>query len=293
MILLLTAIIWGFAFVAQVQGMESVGTFTYNAVRFLIGAMVMVPAFFIFSRKGATAEKIKKSVVYGLFVGLILFAAVTLQQYAIEFSNDGNSMKAGFITGLYTIVVPIAGLILFKKKTGVETWVAAIIAVAGLYLLCGAGQVSLHYTDILLLISVFLWTAHILFIDKFGSILDVFVFSGMQYAVCGFFSFIGALFFDRASLSLEAVSNGLIPILYGGLLSVGVAYTLQFVGQKNADPTVAAIILSTESMFSAIGNLLILKVDMSPLQYVGCGLIFAGIILSQIKFKRPTQKTTE
>lgn len=289
-ILLLTAIIWGFAFVAQVQGMESVGTFTYNAIRFFIGTLVMVPAFFIFSRKKTNAKKFKRSMLFGLCAGMILFAAATLQQYAIEFNSDGNSMKAGFITGLYTIAVPICSLFVFKKRTSIETWISAAIAVIGLYLLCGVGQGSLHYTDILLFVSVLFWTAHILFIDKLGDSVDVFVFSGSQYAICGFLSFVGALMFDRASLNFGAISSGILPILYGGVLSVGVAYTLQFIGQKNADPTVAAIILSTESMFSAIGNLLILHVNMQPVQYVGCSLIFAGIILSQVKLKRTHKK---
>lgn len=288
--LLATAIIWGFAFVAQVQGMEHVGTFTFNGVRFLIGAVVMLPAFLIFTKKKTTPDSRKRSALNGAIAGIILFTAATMQQYAIQYSPDKNSMKAGFITGLYTILVPVAGLIFLKKKAGITAWMGAGVAVVGLYLLCAAGQAKLDMTDILLFISVPVWTTHILFIDTRKPDTDVFLFSCAQYAVCGILSLTGAILFDRASLNAASIGSAMAPILYGGLLSVGVAYTLQFIGQKNADPTAASIILSTESMFGAIGNLLILHVEMSVTQYVGCALIFAGIILAQITVKSKKQK---
>ena len=286
-LLLLTAIIWGFAFVAQVEGMAHIGTFTYTAIRFLLGAAVLIPLIFIFSRKQSDKEKIKRSFLYGIIGGLLLFIPVVLQQFAIEFSPDGNSMKAGFITGLYTVLVPISYLVFMKKKTQIQVWIGAIFAAVGLYFLCGTGSGSLHFTDILLFLSVPMWTAQILFISEIGNKTDIFAYSVSQYAVCGAISLICALVFDRASLfNAAAIGSAIIPIIYGGVCSVSIAYTLQTVGQKYADPTSASIIMSTESMFSCIGNLLFLEVNMSNLQYVGCGLIFTGIILSQLVFRK-------
>ena len=253
-LLLLTAMIWGVSFVAQVEGTENIGTFTYTAVRFLLGAAVLVPMIFIFSFKQSDKKKIKSSVLYGLLGGILLFIAVTLQQFAIEFSPDGNSMKAGFISGLYTILIPICQWIIFKKKTPVQVWIGAAVAVVGLYLLCGTGGGTLHFTDILLFLSIPAWTAQILYISNIGEKIDLFSYSVSQYAVCGAISLVCATIFDRASLNVTSIGGSLIPILYGGVLSVGVAYTLQIVGQKHADPTSAAIILSTESVFGCIGK---------------------------------------
>jgi len=286
-LLLLTAMIWGFAFVAQVEGMEYIGSLTYSAIRFSIGAAVLVPFIFIFSRKRSNAKKIKISFLYGIIGGILLFIPVMLQQFAIEFSPDGNSMKAGFITGLYTVLVPIAYLVFMKKKTPIQVWFGAAFAVIGLYFLCGTGSGPLHFTDILLFLSVPMWTAQILFISSLGDKTDVFAYSVSQYAFCALISLIGALIFDRGSLfNAAAIGSAIVPILYGGIGSVSIAYTLQIVGQKYADPTSASIIMSTESMFSCIGNLLFLEVNMSNLQYVGCGLIFTGIILSQLVFEK-------
>ena len=290
-LLLLTAIIWGFSFVAQVEGTENIGTFTYTAIRFLLGAIVLVPMIFIFSRKQSSTENIKRSVNYGIIGGILLFAAVSLQQFAIEFSPDGNSMKAGFISGLYTVLIPICYLIFMKKKTPLQTWIGAAIAAFGLYLLCGTAEGPLHFTDIILFFSIPAWTAQILFISKVGEKSDIFVYSVLQYTVCGLVSLLCAIIFDTASLiNVSAIGDALIPIIYGGAFSVGIAYTLQIVGQKYADPTSAAIILSTESMFGCIGNLIFLEVNMSLPQYVGCGLIFTGIILSQLVFKKKKLK---
>ncbi len=281
-LLLLAAIIWGFAFVAQ--ALSEIGTLTFTGLRFAIGALVMLPFFFLVSRKHMTKEKFKASMLHGITAGLLLFAAAALQQYAIDL-GPGHTMKAGFITGLYTVMVPIAGFIFMKKKTGITTWIGVVAALVGLFLLCGTGGEPLHFTDILLLVSVPIWTAHILHIDHLEGHVDVFVFSFSQYAVCSLISLAGACILEPDSLfSITAIGGSIWPILYGGVMSVGVAFTLQFVGQEHADPTVAAILLSTESMFSAIGNLLLLSVNMRAIQYIGCAVIFVGIILSQLHF---------
>lgn len=292
-LLLLSAMIWGLAFVAQVEGTQNIGTLTYTAMRFLLGSAVLVPLMFIFSVKQSDGKKIKKSFLYGLIGSLLLFVPVVLQQFAIEFNPDGNSMKAGFITGLYTIFTPICQWLVFKKKTPVQVWIGAIAAVIGLYLLCGTKGESLHFTDALLFITVPLWSAQIIFIDSIAQKVDIFAYSVSQYSLCGIISLVGACFFDTASLNISAISGAFIPIFYGGVLSVGIAYTLQIVGQKHADPTNAAIILSTESVFGCICNLIFLTVDMTAFQYIGCALIFAGIIFSQLTFNNKKKKATQ
>lgn len=291
-LLLVTAMVWGFAFVAQVKGMESVGTYTYNGLRFLIGSAVMLPLFLIFSKEKRDKKKLRSSILYGVPAGLLLFTASTLQQYAIELSPDANSMKAGFITGLYTVAVPVIGFVFMKKKTAATTWIGAVAALLGLYLLCAAGESGFDFTDAMLLISVPVWACHILFIDRFGHDSDAFVISGIQYAVCGGLSLVCAVFFDAGSLNAQAIGGAMLPILYGGIMSVGVGFTLQTVGQKGADPTVAAIIMSTESMFGAIGNLLLLSVSMTAVQYVGCLLMFAGIVVSQLPARKIKNQET-
>ena len=291
-LLLLTAMIWGLSFVAQVEGTENIGSLTYTAIRFLLGAAVLTPMIFIFSIKQSDKIKIKKSFLYGIVGGGLLVVAVLLQQFAIEFSPEGNSMKAGFISGLYTIFIPVCQWVLFRKKTPLQVWLGAIAAVIGLYLLCGIGGGTLHFTDILLFISVPAWAAQIIYIGNVGQKIDLFAYSVSQYSVCGILSLVGACFFETPSLNFASIGGALVPILYGGALSVGVAYTLQIVGQKHADPTSAAIILSTESVFGCICNLIFLTVDMSIFQYIGCTLIFAGIVLSQLVFNKK-QKATQ
>ena len=292
-LLLFISMIWGFAFVAQVAGTESIGTFTYTAMRFLLGAAVLTPLIFIFSVRQSDKKKLKSSLLYGLIGGVLLFVPVVLQQFAIEFNPDGNSMKAGFITGLYTISTPICQWLVFKKKTSVQVWIGAVSAVIGLYLLCGVGGGPLHFTDALLFITVPLWSAQIIFIDNIAPKVDLFAYSVSQYSLCGIISLVGACIFDRASLNIAAVGGAFLPIFYGGVLSVGVAYTLQIVGQKHADPTSASIILSTESVFGCIGNLIFLSVNMTFAQYIGCALIFAGIVFSQLVFNNKKKKGTK
>ena len=287
---MLTAIIWGFAFVAQVAGMESVGTFTFNGLRYIIGVAVLLPLCLIVARKIKDKKVYRDTFVFGLIAGVIMFAATTLQQYGIELDPSQNSMKAGFITGLYTVAVPLFEFVIFKKKTGIATWIGAAVALVGLYLLCVGDGFEFTLSDVLLFISVPLWAAHIILVDKIGERINPYIFSATQYLVCGAIAMVCALIFDRGSLSFANIGAAAIPILYAGVLSVGVAYTLQIVGQRHSDPTVAAIILSCESVFCAIGNLLILNVDMSWQQYLGCGLMFAGIVVSQLYFGKKKKK---
>ena len=289
--ILLAAILWGFAFVAQAEGAKTLETFPYNGIRFFVPAVVLLIAFLIVTRKGVDKEKRKTSLKGGLIAGAFLFSAATLQQFGIQFSPDGNSMKAGFITGLYAITVPIVAFLIFKKRTSWNVWVSSGVAVVGLYLLCVSGAMSVSASDILLLVSVLLWTGHILTIDHFIGKSYLLLFSAVQYGLTGVVSLIFALIFNPDVLfNVELLSAGLGPLAYGAICSVLIGFTLQTVGQKHADPTVAAILASTESLFGAIGNFIVFDVKFTPYQYVGCGLIFFGIIFSQLNLDFRKQK---
>lgn len=277
-LLFLTAIIWGFAFVAQRVGADFVGAFTFNGIRFLLGACSLIPVIIIFEKDKMNFNNLKKAVVPGILAGVILFIASTLQQYGVEITQSAG--KAGFLTGLYTVLVPLIRFAL-GKKTGILTFVGAIFAVAGLFLLCMTGDdISFGIGDIILIIGAFFWAGHILVVDKYVNGLSPLKFSLIQFLVCGALSIVFALILE--DISFVAFRSAGIPILYGGLMSVGVAYTCQIIGQKDADPTFASIVFSTESVFSAIGGAIILNEIMSGRGYLGCVLIFIGIVLSQL-----------
>lgn len=280
-LLFLTAIIWGFAFVAQRVGAEFVGAFTFNGIRFLLGACSLIPVIFVFEKEKLNGAKIKKTLLPGIIAGVILFIASTLQQYGVEITQSAG--KAGFLTGLYIVLVPLIRFI-FGKKTSIFTLFGAIFAVVGLFFLCMTGnENSLGIGDIVLIIGAFFWAGHILVVDKYVNNISPLKFSLVQFFVCGFLSITCALILE--DISIVAIKSAGIPILYGGLMSVGVAYTCQILGQKDADPTFASIVFSTESVFSAIGGAIILNEIMSYRGYLGCALIFVGIILSQLDIK--------
>ncbi|MDR1564446.1 MAG: DMT family transporter [Oscillospiraceae bacterium] len=281
--LFITAIIWGLAFVAQRSGIDYMGSFTYNAVRFALGAVSLLPLIFILERKSGFL----KTAGYGLICGVILFIASSLQQLGVEYT--GSAGKAGFITGLYTVIVPIVGIFL-GRKTSVLTWIAAVLALSGLYLLSvpkGLGSIGIG--DVLLFCGAFFWAAHILLLDRFSAKLNPLQFSSVQFGVCAAISFVFALILESGKsgrLDMSGILAGWLPLLYGGLLSVGVAYTLQVVGQRHVEPAKASIIFSLESLFAALGAALILHERMSLNGYIGSALIFCGIILSQIPARK-------
>ncbi len=283
-LLLLTAAIWGFAFVAQVEGMEFIRPHTMNGVRFALGAVALVPVMLFFERGRVGKEERKKTIIASLVAGSVLFCASALQQMGIE--KTGSAGVAGFITGLYTVLIPIVCYVLFKSKTGINTWIGAICAVVGLFLLCYKPNEGLcfGYGELLLLVGSFFWTAHVIVIDRMGKGVRSLHLSCGQFAVCAVLSLICMFIFEEPTVG--AIFDAKWTILYCGLLSVGVAYTLQVVAQKSCDPTLAAIVLSCESVFSAIGGA-VFKIDtITLIGYVGCALMFAGIIFSQIEFKR-------
>ena len=282
--LFLTAMIWGFAFVAQFFGAGEVGDFAMNGLRFPLGTLSLLPVMLFFERGKIGKEERKKTVVSSLLAGTALFVASTLQQIGITISASVGI--SGFLTGLYTIFVPIACYVFFKKKTGINVVFSAILAVIGIFMLCVKPEEGFSFGlgELLLLIGAFFWTAHVVIVDRCGKELRSLHFCFGQFLVCSVWSVLFMFLFGMPTLA--GVRVAAIPILYAGVLSVGVAYTLQVIGQKRADPTFASIVFSTESVFSAIGGVLFGIDSISAVGYVGCGLIFCGIVISQLEFKK-------
>lgn len=280
---LITAAIWGFAFVAQVQGMEYIEPFTLIGIRFFISIIALAPVVLFFERGRTDKAERKRTVIASVAAGVVLFSASTLQQFGIKITASAG--LSGFITGLYTVFVPIACYVFFKKKTGINVWIGAVCAVAGLALLCyhpGEG-IRFGLGEILLLIGSFLWTAHVVIIDRLGKNVRSLHFSWGQFAVCAVLGCICMFIFERPDIT--AIMEAKWSLLYCGVMSSGVAYTLQIVAQKKSDPTMAAIVFSTESVFSAIGGVMF-KIDrIAMLGYFGCAMIFIGIVVSQIELK--------
>jgi drug/metabolite transporter (DMT)-like permease len=281
LLLLITACIWGFAFVAQRQGMEHTGPFTFNAVRFALGALSLVPLILWLDRRsGQSSKEIKTSAksaaVSGFWAGLILFCGSSLQQIGLVHTTAG---KAAFITGLYIVIVPFLGLFL-KQRLNLNSALGAIVAVVGLYLLCVKNDMTLGEGDLYELVGAFFWSAHILIIDKLSRKTDVIKLSFFQVLICSILSFVVAVATEK--IDLTGLSQALIPILYGGICSVGIAYTLQVIGQKNAQPTQAAIIMSMETVFAVIGGYFILDELLGTRGVIGCLLMLAGMIVPQL-----------
>jgi len=280
-LLLLTSLIWGLAFVAQRVGMDHVGPFIFNGIRFALGAMVILP-FIIFSKnKPSTVNRQLSTNKYlisgGIILGLTVFGGATLQQYGLVYTTAGN---AGFITGLYVVFVPILGL--FRKQfPHVTVWIAALLAVIGLYFLSVTENFSMGLGDSLVLIGALFWAAHVVIIGIMSPKVNALKLALIQYIVCSVLSLIVA--FSIETNTLEGVMNATIPILYGGVLSVGIAYTLQVIAQKKAPPAHAAIILSLEAVFAAIGGWIILGEQLGSRGILGCGLMLLGMLVAQYR----------
>ena len=279
-LLLLTAAIWGFAFVAQRTGMEHIGPFLYTGIRFLLGALTLVPVL-IFEAKKETAsypERLSRRtfVLGGLLAGCVLFLGVSLQQIGLVYTSAG---KAGFITGLYVIIVPVFGLVK-KQKTRLGTWIGAVLATGGLYLLSVTEVFTIAKGDLLVLGSAFFWAIHVQVIGWLSPKIPAARLSFFQYVVCAVLSLIFAGFLEPVSFA--SIRNAALPILYGGVLSVGVAYTLQVIGQKIARPAHAAIIMSLEGVFAVLGGYLFLGEVLGLRGYLGCLLMLIGMVISQI-----------
>lgn len=285
-LLLITAMIWGFAFVAQRVGMDFVGPFTFNAVRFALGSISLIPlALYFRNGEGNSTSTDADINLLGLIwrggiTGLVLFAGASLQQVGLVYTSAG---KAGFITGLYVVIVPIIWMILGKKSSP-GNWAGAALATVGLYLLSVTESFTIQFGDLLEIIGAVFWANHVILVSHFSRRINPIHLSLVQFAFCSLFSFIVALCTEVVALS--TIMDAAVPILYGGLGSVGVAYTLQVVAQRNAHPAHAAIILSLESVFAAVGGWLLLSEVLSARSKIGCSLMFAGMLFSQLR-KRP------
>ena len=283
LLLFLAAIIWGVAFVAQSVGMDYVGPFTFNCVRTLIGGLVLIPCI-VFLNRGKVKKKTdftekKRLLLGGICCGVALTTGSTLQQFGIMYTTVG---KAGFITAFYIIIVPILGLFL-GKKCGVSVWISVVIALAGLYFLCITDGFSIGKGDIYVFLGAIAFSIHILVIDHFTQFNDGVKMSCIQFFVCGILCFVPMMLFEHPEISMILLAWK--PILYAGVMSCGVAYTLQIVGQKNMNPTVASLILSLESVTSVIAGFLVLHQNLSHRELIGCGLMFVAIVLAQLPQK--------
>lgn len=280
--LLTAAVIWGFAFSAQVEAAQKgLGCFAFNGTRFVLGGLTLIPVVLLLERKKSAYPFMRHTLLPAMGAGVFLFVASTLQQLGINLAQSAG--KASFITGLYIVLVPILSLLLFRKKAGATVWLGACLAVAGLYLLGVTEQGGIEFGDVLVLIGAFFWAGHILWIDRFIEKAPPIRFSMIQFLTCGVLGICFALFVEDVSVS--AMLDAKWEILYAGVLSSGVAYTCQVVGQRGVDPTSAAMVLSLESVFGALGGLLWGGEMLSVRAWIGCALMFAGIILSQWKKK--------
>jgi drug/metabolite transporter (DMT)-like permease len=281
-LLLLIAIIWGFAFVAQRIGMDYVGPFTFNGIRFALGSLILIP--FVVGSNNLTNNSDKKKshvpardlIAGGGLAGLALFAGASFQQVGLVYTTAGN---AGFITGLYVVIVPILGLI-FKQRTNTGTWLGALAAACGLYFLCITEEFTIAHGDFLELAGAIFWATQILIIGWLSPRMDPLKLAAVQYTACSILSLVTAFLIEE--ISMNGIYLAAIPILYGGALSVGVAYTLQVVAQRKAHPAHAAILFSLEAVFAVLGGWLILGEILTPRGVLGCGLMLTGMLMSQL-----------
>lgn len=287
--LFVTAFIWGTAFVAQSVGMDYLGPFGFNGIRSLIGGVALLPCIYILGKINKNSNEkgdVKTLAAGGICCGLALFAASSMQQIGIQYTTAG---KAGFITAFYIVLVPVFGIFL-GKKTGWKIWLAVALALAGLYFLCITESFSVGRGDIYVFIGALLFTVHILVIDYFAPRTDGVKMSCIQFFVAGILSMFPMAAFETTTV--EGIMRSWGPLLYAGVLSCGVAYTLQIIGQKNMNPTVASLILSLESCISVLAGWAILGEQLSVREGVGCILMFAAIVLAQIPEKQSKNRQT-
>ena len=296
-LLILTAFIWGTAFVAQSVGMDYLGPFTFNGVRSLIGGAALLPCIWFLGvlngkdtagkdadgkpdEKASVPSGRKELVLGGIACGVLLFGASSLQQLGIQYTTAG---KAGFITACYIVIVPVLGVFL-GKRIGWKVWLAVATALVGLYFLCITEKFTIGKGDVLIFVCAIVFSLHILVIDYFSPKVDGVKMSCIQFFVCGIVSL--PFMFALETPKVGAMLEGWMPLLYAGVLSCGVAYTLQIIGQKNVHPAIASLILSLESCFSVLAGWIVLGERLSAKESIGCVLMFAAIILAQLPERR-------
>lgn len=288
LLLLLTASIWGVAFVAQSVGMDYVGPLTFNCVRCLMGGVVLLPCIWFLDRKNKRKEQVpvipgarKTLIMGGICCGVALCLASNFQQFGIQYTTVG---KAGFITACYIVIVPVLGLLLGKKCSPVVAG-AVVLSLAGLYMLCmNGGELSVNKGDLLMLVCAFLFAVHIMIIDFFSPVVDGVKMSCIQFFVAAIVSGVGMLVMEQPDI--HNILAAWLPILYAGALSSGVGYTLQIIGQKGMNPTIASLILSLESVISVLAGMVILDEQLSSREILGCVLMFIAIVLAQLPEKK-------
>ncbi len=287
-LLSITALIWGTAFVAQIVGMEHIGPFTFTASRTLIGAASLIPVILFMDRKRArdnTRDEFqgsKKDLIKGgLACGLAMFCGLAFQQVGLQYTTAG---KAGFITALYIVFVPILGLFLHKRIEK-SVWLGVILGLVGLYLLSVTEDLSIGRGDLLVLSGTIFWALHIIIIDHFADKVDAVKMSCIQFLVVGLISLTIAIVTE--DISINAIIQSAFPVLYSGIIVVGIAFTLQIFGQRGTNPATAAIIMSMESVFAALSGIIILGETMNLREITGCILLFAAVIVAQLQ---PTMK---
>ncbi len=284
-LLLLASAIWGFAFVAQRVAMDHIGPFTFNAVRFALGSLPMLPLIALARRRSSRGyapdgPPLRGLLLSGLAAGALLYGGASLQQLGIVHTTAG---KAGFITGLYVIIVPILGL-LWKMHPRPSVWVGAALGIVGLFLLSVTEHCTIGLGDSLVLAGAFFWAGHVILVGWLIRRIDVGTLAFLQFTTCAVLSFLTALVVE--DIRIDGIIAAAWPILYGGLISVGIAYTLQLIGQRRTPPSHAAILLGLEAVFAAIGGWALLNETLSSRALVGCSLMLAGVIVSQLRIRR-------
>lgn len=297
LILALTSFIWGISFVAQSEGGDAIGPYSFNCVRSIIGSLFLIFIISITDRFGITKKpkdkKAQKTLLTGgVLCGIVLCIATNLQQMGIYLGT--SSGKAGFLTACYILLVPILGLF-FKKKCGINVWIAVAISLVGLYLLCIDGAFRLQFSDTLVILCALCFSIHILVIDHFSPMVDGLRMSCIQFMITGLLTAIPMFMTEFKSgvqvwFSAFCTWDAWIPLLYAGIFSCGIAYTLQIIGQKGVNPTIASLIMSLESVFSVLAGWVILHEKLSAKELTGCVLIFGAVILSQLPAGTTTKR---
>ena len=277
--LLLAALIWGLAFIFQRSSMEHIGPMTFSALRYGVSALVLLP--FALRKRQALPLKEDPTVRRGILCGLFLFAGANLQQAGLVYTTAG---KAGFITALYILIVPLLGGLFLKKKVSLQTWICVLIALLGFYLLSIKEGIKIEFGDLLVFIGAFLWAGHILVVDSSVGRMEPFLLSFVQMLVTSILSSVGMLLFE--TVTLRGLEGALTAILYTGVLSGSVAYTLQMYGQRHTEPTLASLIMSLESVFAALAGYLFLNEILTLKEFLGAAVILIAVILAQIPFAR-------
>lgn len=297
-LLLLTALVWGVAFVAQRQGGASAGPYTFNCIRSFLGGFVLLPVIPFLDKvtgnqKQMTAQDKRRLSLGGALCGLILFVASTFQQMGMYYGTTAG--KAGFLTACYILLVPVLG-IFFGKKCGWNVWVSIPVAVVGLYFLCLTGGFSFQFGDSLVLLCAVCFSVHIMVVDHFSPLVDGVRMACIQFFVCGAWGMFPMVAVEIPQMGPTVWLQSLgsidvwIPILYAGIMSCGVGYTLQIVGQNGINPAIASLLMSLESVFSVLAGMLLLQETMSGREILGCVLVFAAVIFAQLNFGKQKNK---